>query len=211
MEERKSARESLYPITEVNNMAKHERLARDGVHPRAFGSRDPAADAPGGHPAADHRALLRGGDRPGMRVLDLGCGAADVSMLAAELVGPPDRSSASIATKMSSLSPGNRLRKQQLRKHRLRGGLGGGLFPDPEPFDAVIGRYVLIHQADPVALIRAAADLVRPGGVVAFHGPSVSADRSFNRFPASRSGSRPGNGSGWRSRPWHRITMRAVG
>ena len=42
-------------------------------------------------------------------------------------------------------------------------------FSDPEPFDAVIGRYVLIHQADPAAFIRAAADLVRPGGVVAFH------------------------------------------
>ena len=41
-------------------------------------------------------------------------------------------------------------------------------FSDPEPFDAVIGRYVLIHQADPVALIRAAAGLVRPGGIVAF-------------------------------------------
>jgi hypothetical protein len=37
----------------------------------------------------------------------------------------------------------------------------------------VIGRYVLIHQADPVALIRAAAGRVRPGGVVAFHELSV--------------------------------------
>ena len=45
-----------------------------------------------------------------MRVLDLGCGAGDVSMLAAELVGGSgDRLSASIATKMSSLSPGNGL------------------------------------------------------------------------------------------------------
>ena len=33
----------------------------------------------------------------------------------------------------------------------------------------VIGRYVLIHQDDPVAFIRKAADLARPGGVVAFH------------------------------------------
>ena len=57
-------------LSSSNNGAKpHDRrmneCARDGVYPRAFGSRDPAADAPGGHPAADHRAPPAGrGDRP---------------------------------------------------------------------------------------------------------------------------------------------------
>src|SRR3984893_5680888 len=47
---------------------------------------------------------------PGMRVLDLGCGAGDVSMLAAELVGPSgsvvgiDRSPQVIAFSRRSLS-----------------------------------------------------------------------------------------------------------
>jgi len=36
-------------------------------------------------------------------------------------------------------------------------------------FDAVIGRYVLIHQSDPVGFLRAATRLLRPGGVLAFH------------------------------------------
>jgi ubiquinone/menaquinone biosynthesis C-methylase UbiE len=113
--------------------------------------------------------LLRGaGIGPGMRVLDLGCGAGDVAMLAAELVGAAgsvvgiDREREVIAV---------------ARERARSAGLGhidfeeGSVesFPDPDPFDAVIGRYVLIHQADPVALIRAAAGRVRPGGVVAFH------------------------------------------
>jgi SAM-dependent methyltransferase len=113
--------------------------------------------------------LLRGaGIGPGTRVLDLGCGAGDVSMLAAELVGPTgsvvgiDRSQEVIAVARE------RARTAELR-HVDFEEVSVDAFSDPEPFDAVIGRFVLIHQADPVALIRAAASLVRPGGVVAFH------------------------------------------
>ena len=113
--------------------------------------------------------LLRGaGIGRGMRVLDLGCGAGDVSMLAAELVGASgsvvgiDRSPEAIAVARG------RARTAELRHVHFQEATVGA-FSDPEPFDAVIGRYVLIHQADPVALIRAAAGLVRPEGVVAFH------------------------------------------
>lgn len=35
--------------------------------------------------------------------------------------------------------------------------------------DLAIGRYVLVHQSDPIALIRAAATHLRRGGAVAFH------------------------------------------
>jgi SAM-dependent methyltransferase len=45
-------------------------------------------------------------------------------------------------------------------------------FSDRSAFDAVIGRYVLHHQSDPVAMIRRAATAVRQGGIVAFHEPA---------------------------------------
>ena len=52
-------------------------------------------------------------------------------------------------------------------------------FRDPKPFDAVVGRCVVLHQADPPSFVRAAAGQARPGGVVAFHeiiaGEGVSA------------------------------------
>ena len=104
----------------------------------------------------------------GMRVLDLGCGAGDVSMLAAQLVGASgsvvgiDRSGEAIAVARE------RARSAKLKHVNFREG-SGEAFSDPEPYDAVIGRCVLIHQADPAAFIRAAASLVRPGGIVAFH------------------------------------------
>jgi 2-polyprenyl-3-methyl-5-hydroxy-6-metoxy-1,4-benzoquinol methylase len=113
--------------------------------------------------------LLRGaGIGRGMRVLDLGCGAGDVSMLAADLVGGTgsvigiDRSPKVIAFARE------RARSAGLR-HLAFEAVSVEAFSDPEPFDAVIGRYVLIHQADPAAFLRAAASRVRPGGFVAFH------------------------------------------
>jgi SAM-dependent methyltransferase len=113
--------------------------------------------------------LLRGaGIGRGMRVLDLGCGAGDVSMLAAELVGDSgsvvgiDRSREVIAVARERAREAG-LRRVDFEEVPVED------FIDPKPFDAAIGRYVLVHQADPVAFLRRAAGLVRPGGVLAFH------------------------------------------
>jgi SAM-dependent methyltransferase len=46
--------------------------------------------------------------------------------------------------------------------------------PECPLFDAAIGRYVLIHQADPVSMVQRAVRAVRPGGVVAFHEPALN-------------------------------------
>jgi SAM-dependent methyltransferase len=37
-----------------------------------------------------------------------------------------------------------------------------------KPFDAVVGRYILMYLPDPTAVLQALTQLVRPGGVVAF-------------------------------------------
>src|SRR5882762_5128428 len=93
---------------------------------------------------------------PGMRVLDLGCGAGDVSMLAAELVGPGgsvvgiDRSQ-----EVLKVARG-RAQEAGLRQIRfVRSSVEE--FVVDEPFDLVIGRYILVHQSEPVALLRKAA------------------------------------------------------
>ena len=52
---------------------------------------------------------------------------------------------------------------------------GDQSLPADAPFDAAIGRFVLIHQRDPAAMIRRAAGR-RPGGVVAFLEPAVHRD-----------------------------------
>lgn len=112
--------------------------------------------------------LLRAGLRPGMRVCDLGCGVGDVTLLAAEIVGPTgsvlgvDREAAALAQAQS------RAAARGCAHARFVAGDEHTLAREG-PFDAAVGRLVLIHQRDVEAVVQAAVRAVRPGGVVAFH------------------------------------------
>ena len=53
-----------------------------------------------------------------------------------------------------------------------------------ERFDAVIGRYVLCFQPDPVGLLKTIARLVRPGGIILFHEADRAQMRSYPPSPA---------------------------
>ena len=114
------------------------------------------------------RFFVEAGVRPGMRVLDVGSGAGDVALLAAELVGEHgsvvgfDRSAAGLEVaraKAAAQSAGN---------VRFVVGAADDVVFD-ERFDAVVGRYVLQFQPDPAQLLARVAGFARPGGVVAFH------------------------------------------
>jgi ubiquinone/menaquinone biosynthesis C-methylase UbiE len=109
------------------------------------------------------RLLRQTAVKEGMRVLDIGCGAGDVSLLAAEIVGASgstigiDRSPEAIA-----------MAKERARHHGFQQAdfyvsSVEDFFPT-EPFDMVIGRYVLMYQPTPAAFIRAARRHVREGG-----------------------------------------------
>ena len=119
---------------------------------------------------------------PGMRVLDVGSGAGDVAFLAAELVGErgevvgADRSADALAKARE------RAAAQSLRNVSFREGDPAALAFD-RPFDAVVGRYVLLFQPDPAAMLRRLAALLRPGGVVVFHEPDWYGVRSIPPCP----------------------------
>lgn len=114
------------------------------------------------------RLLHECGIEPGMRVLDVGSGTGDVAMLAAELVGP--RGSV-VGIDRSADALGEARKRAKVSGHSNIEFIEGEAekFSRPGAFDLAIGRYVLIHQGDPAAFIRAVARHVRPGGIVAFH------------------------------------------
>jgi ubiquinone/menaquinone biosynthesis C-methylase UbiE len=132
-------------------------------------------------PATRH-FFREAGIESGMRVLDIGSGAGDVAFLAAELVGAggevigTDKSAAAVAA--ATLSA----RERGLSNVSFREGDPAESVFD-RPFDAVVGRYVLLFQADPAALVRKVARHVRPGGAVVFHEPDWTTARSIPPSP----------------------------
>jgi ubiquinone/menaquinone biosynthesis C-methylase UbiE len=118
-------------------------------------------------PFTEH-LFRRAGLGPGMRVLDIGCGVGDVSLLAARLAGPEgcvvgidfDAGALEIAR--------SRVAEKGIAKVSFVQ-TGVEEYAPDHPFDAVVGRHILIHTPNPAMVLRKAFDDLRDGGVVAFH------------------------------------------
>jgi ubiquinone/menaquinone biosynthesis C-methylase UbiE len=127
-------------------------------------------------------ALQLAGLRPGMRVLDVGCGPGDVSFIAARLVG---RSGTVLgvdaAPEMIALARA-RADEQGLTTVHFTQAAIDAVTVD-EPFDAIVGRLILMHLPDPVATLRQLSILVRPGGVIAFSENDIPEARSIPDIP----------------------------
>jgi len=114
---------------------------------------------------ATRMILAEAGIRPGMRVLDLGCGAGDVAFVAAGLVGP-DGSVVGVDRSPDALARA-RLRAGQRGLAQVQFVEGDVNEPAPGgPFDAIVERLVLWTVPDPAALLRRQATVLRPGGLV---------------------------------------------
>ena len=119
----------------------------------------------------------------GMRVLDVGSGAGDVAFLTADLVGETgevigtDRAAAALTTARQ------RAATKGLRNVSFRASDPTEIVFD-RPFDAVVGRYVLLFQADPAGMLRTLMKQhLRPGGLIIFHEPDWTCVRSFPPAP----------------------------
>ncbi len=113
---------------------------------------------------ATRAILTAAGLEPGMRVLDLGTGAGDVAMLAAEIVGPSgsvvgvdlvETALAHAARRVGARGLGN---VTLVRGDVADVSLGG--------FDAVVGRLVLLYAPDAAGVLRHHAARLAPGGIV---------------------------------------------
>lgn len=102
----------------------------------------------------------------GMRVLDLGCGVGDVSLAAASVVGPEgsvlgvDRSAEAVETA--------RRRFAGLGIGWARCGIGNIDAVDFGGYDAIVGRFILMHLPRPSELMARLSAGCSPGTVLAF-------------------------------------------
>lgn len=143
--------------------------------------------------AVTRRLLARAGIGAGYHVVDLGCGGGDVSLLAAEAVGPTgsvlgvDRSAEAVAAARARASDAGYVHVGFIAAEL-------DAWAPETSVDAVVGRFVLMHQHDPVALLSRARAWVRPGGVMAF----VESDNAWCQ---------PGRHSQPHSPTYHRIVQ----
>jgi SAM-dependent methyltransferase len=127
------------------------------------------------------RFLLAAGLEPGMRVLDLGAGLGDVAAIAAAIVGPGGEV-VGVERDPAMIEAATRRLGDELPVRLVRGDLTE-LELDEPPFDAAIGRFILMHLPDPAATLGAAARHLRPGGLLAFQESTVSEVRVHPPLP----------------------------
>lgn len=119
---------------------------------------------------------------PGMRVLDVGSGVGDMTLLAARIVGNSGHV-VGIDSDASALAVA--------RERVVQAGLGNFSFHvsdfreyrPSELYDALIGRCVLLHQHDPLGTLKDFLKHLSPRGVVAFQEPWFSRVFSFPEAP----------------------------
>lgn len=111
--------------------------------------------------------LRQAGLVPGMRVLDIGCGVGDVSLIAARLIGPGgavvgiDRAPEALAVAQRRLhAAGMHWARFEQTDIDDAGTLG--------TFDALIGRFILVHLHEPSAVLARLLKVLSPGAPVAF-------------------------------------------
>lgn len=122
--------------------------------------------------------LRRAGLKAGMRVLDIGCGAGDVSLLAARMVGATGAVTG-LDKSPEALALARRRAEQEGLRHLCFIQADLTELDLTDSFDALIGRFVLMFLPDPSAVLQRVARYVRAGGLIAFQEMDISATPSM--------------------------------
>lgn len=124
------------------------------------------------------RFLESAGICEGMRVFDIGSGAGDVALIAAELVGPEGEV---IGVDMNpDILQIARHRVQEAGHENVEFVAGDAQALDlGGQFDALVGRLVLMYIPDPIAVLKQLLTRLKPGGIVMFQEIDFTITRAY--------------------------------
>jgi SAM-dependent methyltransferase len=115
------------------------------------------------------RFFRAAGLQPGMKVLDIGSGMGDVSLLAADIVGPGGKVLGIDRDPIGIERATQRARHQGCGSWTSFQQSNLDEFSTEETFDALVGRFILLYQPDPAATIKRLSRFIKPGGIIVFH------------------------------------------
>lgn len=122
----------------------------------------------------------------GMKVLDAGSGPGDVAFLARELVGVEghvtgtDRSAEALTTARSRAAELGYTNVDFVQSDPA--GMSANEIGSGRPFDAVVGRFILMYYSEPAHALRNFMRWLRPGGIAAFQEVCHAGIRSYPRL-----------------------------
>jgi ubiquinone/menaquinone biosynthesis C-methylase UbiE len=123
--------------------------------------------------ASSESFLKRTGLRPGVRVLDVGCGSGELTRWMAELVGPAEVVGVDVDLTVLSIARDRWSEHPAAPRFVLAD--AAALPPALGRFDVVYARFLLSHQTDPLSVLRELRELCRARGVVAVEDVDIPA------------------------------------
>ena len=120
--------------------------------------------------APTERFFRAAGIGPGQRVLDLGSGVGDVALIAGRIVGSAGEVVGAERDPRAIARATARMAEFGLKHVRFTQ-MDVSDLPIEQPFDAAVGRYILMFLRDQAEVLRFVSKIVRPGGVIAFQEP----------------------------------------
>ena len=112
--------------------------------------------------------------RPGMRVLDVGCGPGTITLGLAQLVAPGEVVGIDLQPSLIERARALAATREQTNARFEIADVYGLPFAD-ECFDAAFGNGVLMHLAEPVRALAQIRRVLRPGGIIGIRDPDFGA------------------------------------
>jgi len=120
--------------------------------------------------------------KPGMNVIDCGCGPGSITIGVADIVAPGQVTGVDIEPRQLEAARALALERGVRNVRFEQGSVYSLPFPDAS-FDAAVAHFVIEHVSDPVRALRELRRVIRPGGFAAIKDPFYPAFTFRPRLP----------------------------